>query len=75
MKYFRASVVTYSSTAFNNNNIIISCCWHEPALQFRLYLNKSHAGEKPGEGSVLCAKLSMSYANHTRGQCYLPRIV
>ena len=28
----------------------------EPVLQFRLYLNKSHAGKKPGEGShcTLC---------------------
>ena len=36
---------------FNNNIIIIINCWHEPVLQFRLFLNKSHDGEKPGEGS------------------------
>ena len=50
-------MVYYSSIVFNNNDIIIIItCWHEPVLQFRLYLNKTHAGEKPGEGShcTLC---------------------
>ena len=38
---------------FNNYIIIIIIinCWQELVLRFRLYLNKSHVGEKPGEGS------------------------
>ena len=57
MIYFRASVTYCSSTVFNNHIIIIIInSWQKPVSQFRLYLNKSHTGEKPGKGShcTLC---------------------